>query len=51
LDGAVLELADIEPYLRERGLISARAVVDGGLRITDHSSLNRVFLVTADTEA
>jgi aminoglycoside phosphotransferase (APT) family kinase protein len=46
----VLDLADIEPYLRERGLISARAVVDGGLRVEDHSRLNRVFLVTAEGE-
>lgn len=44
----MLDLADIEPYLRERGLISARAVVEGGLRITDVSRLNRVFLVTAE---
>jgi aminoglycoside phosphotransferase (APT) family kinase protein len=44
----VLELADIEPYLRDRGLISARAVVDGGLRIVDVSRLNRVFLATAE---
>ena len=47
---SVLELADIEPYLRDRGLISARAVVDGGLRVTDVSRLNRVFLVTAENE-
>jgi aminoglycoside phosphotransferase (APT) family kinase protein len=47
---SVLELADIEPYLRDRGLISARAVVDGGLRVDDHSRLNRVFLVAAEGE-
>ena len=47
---AVLDLADIEPYLSERGLLSARAVVDGGLRISDLSRLNRVFLVTAEGE-
>ena len=46
----MLDLADIEPYLRERGLISARAVVDGGLRVEDHSRLNRVFLVAAAGE-
>jgi aminoglycoside phosphotransferase (APT) family kinase protein len=47
---AVLDLADIEPYLIERGLLSARAVVDGGLRVADVSRLNRVFLVTAEGE-
>jgi aminoglycoside phosphotransferase (APT) family kinase protein len=47
---AVLDLADIEPYLSERGLLSARAVVDGGLRVADVSRLNRVFLVTAKGE-
>jgi hypothetical protein len=46
----VLDLADIEPYLTERGLLSARAVVDGGLRVADVSRLNRVFLVTAEGE-
>jgi aminoglycoside phosphotransferase (APT) family kinase protein len=46
----VLELADIEPYLRDRGLISARAVVDGGFRVVDVSRLNRVFIVTAENE-
>jgi aminoglycoside phosphotransferase (APT) family kinase protein len=46
----VLELADIEPYLRDRGLISARAVVDGGVRVLDVSRLNRVFIATAENE-
>ena len=46
----MLELADIEPYLRDRGLISARAVVDGGFRVADVSRLNRVFIVTAENE-
>ena len=46
----MLELADIEPYLRDRGLISARAVVDGGFRVVDVSRLNRVFIVTAENE-
>ena len=46
----MLDLADIEPYLTERGLLSARAVVDGGLRVADVSRLNRVFLVTAEEE-
>ncbi len=46
----MLELADIEPYLRDRGLISPRAVVDGGFRVVDVSRLNRVFIVTAETE-
>jgi aminoglycoside phosphotransferase (APT) family kinase protein len=47
---AVLDMADIEPYLRERGLLSARAVVDGGLRAADVSRINRVFVVTAEGE-
>jgi aminoglycoside phosphotransferase (APT) family kinase protein len=46
----VLDIEDIEPYLRQRGLLSARAVVDGGLRIADVSRLNRVFIVTAENE-
>ena len=46
----MLELADIEPYLSDRGLISARAVVDGGFRVVDVSRLNRVFIVTAENE-
>jgi aminoglycoside phosphotransferase (APT) family kinase protein len=46
----VLDLADIEPYLSERGLLSARAVVDGGLRVVDVSRINRVFVVTAEGE-
>ena len=46
----MLDLADIEPYLTERGLLSARAVVDGGLRVADVSRLNRVFLVTTEEE-
>jgi len=46
----VLDHADVMPYLLERDLISARAVVDGGLRIVDMSRRNRVFVVTADGE-
>jgi aminoglycoside phosphotransferase (APT) family kinase protein len=46
----VLDLADVAPYLLDRRLISARAVVDGRLRIIDVSRLNRVFVVTADRE-
>jgi aminoglycoside phosphotransferase (APT) family kinase protein len=38
-------------YLLERNLISAEAVVDGGLRIVDHvSHRNRVFIVTSHGE-
>jgi aminoglycoside phosphotransferase (APT) family kinase protein len=46
----VLDLADVAPYLLDRRLISARAVVDGRLRIVDVSRLNQVFLVTAEGE-
>jgi aminoglycoside phosphotransferase (APT) family kinase protein len=46
----VLDLADVAPYLIDRRLISARAVVDGRLRVADVSRLNRVFLVTAEGE-
>ena len=46
----MLDIEDVEPYLRDRGLLSARAVVDGGLRVSDHSRLNRVFLATAEGE-
>ena len=46
----MLELADIEPYLRDRGLISARAVVDSGFRVADRSRANRVFVVTAEAQ-
>jgi aminoglycoside phosphotransferase (APT) family kinase protein len=46
----VLDIADVLPYLLERDLISARAVVDGGLRIVDMSRRNRVFVVTAEGE-
>lgn len=45
---AVLDYIDVLPYLMERELIPARAVVDGGLRITDMSRRNRVYVVTAD---
>jgi Ser/Thr protein kinase RdoA (MazF antagonist) len=46
----MLELADVAPYLLDQGLISPRAVVDGGLRVVDRSRLNRVYVVTADGE-
>jgi aminoglycoside phosphotransferase (APT) family kinase protein len=46
----VLEVADVEPYLRARGLLEAGAVVDGRLRVVDASRRNRVFLVTADRQ-
>jgi len=46
----VLEIADVMSYLLQRDLISARAVVDGGLRIVDMSRRNRVFIVTADDQ-
>jgi hypothetical protein len=46
----VLELEDVAPYLIDRGLISARAVVDGRLRVVDASRLNRVFVITAERE-
>jgi Phosphotransferase enzyme family len=46
----VLDLADVASYLINKQLISARAVVDGGLSITDLSRLNRVFLVTVEGE-
>jgi aminoglycoside phosphotransferase (APT) family kinase protein len=44
----VLEIADVMPYLLQRDLISARAVVHDRLRIVDMSRRNRVFIVTAD---
>jgi hypothetical protein len=47
---AVLEAADVARYLLDRKLLSARAVVDGGLRVVDRSRLNRVFVATADRE-
>jgi thiamine kinase-like enzyme len=46
----VLDLGDVAPYLIDRELITARAVVDGGLRVHDESRLNRVFVVTAEGE-
>jgi aminoglycoside phosphotransferase (APT) family kinase protein len=46
----MLDLAEIPTYLMDRKLLSARAVVDGGLRIVDCSRLNRVFVVTAQRE-
>ena len=45
---AVVDVADVAPYLAGRGLLSARAMVDGRLRVEDVSRKNRVFLVTAD---
>jgi aminoglycoside phosphotransferase (APT) family kinase protein len=45
---AVVDVADVAPYLAEHGLLDARAVVDGGLRVEDLSRKNRVFLVTAE---
>ncbi|HEV7883898.1 MAG TPA: phosphotransferase [Solirubrobacteraceae bacterium] len=38
------------PYLLRHDLVTARAVVDGGLRIVDRSGRNRVFVVTANGE-
>jgi hypothetical protein len=46
----VLDLGDVAPYLIDRELITARAVVDGGLRVHDESRLNRVFVVSAEGE-
>lgn len=46
----MLDVADVVPYLTGRGLLHARAVVDGGLRVVDLSRKNRVFVVTADDE-
>jgi aminoglycoside phosphotransferase (APT) family kinase protein len=46
----VLDIADVLPYLLERELVSARAVVDGSLRIVDRSRRNRVFVVTSSDE-
>ena len=46
----MLDVADVAPYLQGKGLLGARAVVDGGLRVADVSRKNRVFLVTADDE-
>jgi aminoglycoside phosphotransferase (APT) family kinase protein len=43
----VLELADVPDYLLERRLLGPRDVVEGELRVTDSSRLNRVFVVTA----
>ncbi len=47
---SVLDVADVAGYLLQRGLLSPRAVVDGGLRVVDASRFNRVFLVTAERE-
>lgn len=46
----MLDIADVTPYLLERDLISAKAVVEGGLRVVDMSRRNRVFVVTAEGE-
>jgi aminoglycoside phosphotransferase (APT) family kinase protein len=46
----VLDLGEVAPYLIDRKLITAKAVVDGGLRVHDESRLNRVFVVTAEGE-
>jgi aminoglycoside phosphotransferase (APT) family kinase protein len=46
----VLDPRDVTPYLLDRKLLSSRAVVDGGLRVEDHSRRNRVFVVTAASE-
>ena len=46
----MLDVADVAPYLTGKGLLGARAVVDGRLRVVDVSRRNRVFLVTADDE-
>jgi aminoglycoside phosphotransferase (APT) family kinase protein len=46
----VLDIADVLPYLLERDLVSAGAVVDGSLRIVDRSRRNRVFIVTSNGE-
>jgi aminoglycoside phosphotransferase (APT) family kinase protein len=46
----VLDIDDVLPYLLERELVSARAVVDGELRIVDMSRRNRVFVVSAGSE-
>ena len=46
----MLDIADVLPYLLERDLVSAGAVVDGGLRIVDRSRRNRVFVVTSNSE-
>ena len=43
----MLELADVPAYLLERRLLDPRDVVEGDLRVTDSSRLNRVFVVTA----
>ena len=43
----MLDAADVPGFLLERRLLDARDVVRGGLRVSDSSRLNRVFLVTA----
>lgn len=44
----ISDAADVAPFLVSRGLLGARAIVDGRLRIEDASRRNRVFLVTTD---
>ena len=44
----MLAAADVAGYLLDRKLLSPRAVVHGGLRVTDTSRLNRVFVVTTE---
>jgi aminoglycoside phosphotransferase (APT) family kinase protein len=46
----VLALCDVAAYLLERKLVSARAVVDGSLRVEDVSRRNGVFVVTTGRE-
>ena len=46
----MLDIADVLPYLLERDLVSAGAVVDGSLRIVDRSRRNGVFIVTSNGE-
>ena len=45
----ITDVSDVAPFLASRGLLPARAVVDGRLRIEDVSRKNRVFRVTTDT--
>jgi Ser/Thr protein kinase RdoA (MazF antagonist) len=46
----VLGAADVAEYLLARELIAPRAVVEGDLRIAEHSRLNRVYVVTTRGE-
>ncbi|MGZ8647299.1 MAG: hypothetical protein ACXW08_01470, partial [Solirubrobacteraceae bacterium] len=46
----MLDVADVAPYLNRKGLLGARAVVDGRLRVVDVSRRNRVFMVTAEDQ-